>query len=145
MKAMKAATTVEYMLALLLGTAAITAPASAARSTNTAGMQGAWLEQSMTCNQVYTKGKKAMTFKNPRNVFAPAFIVSGRRVLTPGANCSIQSISKGNGRDIINLSCATTITSTPIKIFISKTADGALIRYNDNIDKVGSRYEPCSP
>jgi hypothetical protein len=145
MKAMKSAARLFYVFAVLFGTATVATPSLAARASAIPQFQGAWLEQSMTCDQVYTKGNKSPSFKSPRNIFAPAFIISGSRILTPGASCSIQSVREANGRKIMNLSCATSITHSPITVFLAPSQDGGLIRYNDATEKVGSRYERCTP
>ena len=99
----------------------------------------------MNCEQVYRPAKGNMVFRKDVSVFAPAFIISGRRIRTPGANCTISRISYKGDRMILNLGCTTTITTSPAKAYLSVSDDGALYRYNDDVDHTGSKYGSCKP
>jgi hypothetical protein len=46
---------------------------------------------------------------------------------------------------ILNLGCTTSITTSSIKAYFSITNEGTLYRYNDDVEKVGSRYDSCKP
>jgi hypothetical protein len=108
-------------------------------------LQGAWVEQSIHCNEAFRPGKRGMTFRKDVSVFAPAFTISGRQIRTPGASCSIHQISNKGDRMILNLGCTTSITTSSIKAYFSITNEGTLYRYNDDVEKVGSRYDSCKP
>jgi len=123
-------------------------PAGGSAAENKAGLsslQGAWIEQSMDCAQVFKPAKRGMAFRPDVSVFAPAMVVSGRRIATPGATCTIQSISQLSDRMTLNLGCTTTITTSPVKAYVSVAQDGSLVRYNNATDSVGSKYEACKP
>ncbi|WP_413990441.1 hypothetical protein ACMDCR_31790 [Labrys okinawensis] len=120
--------------------------ANADKSPGLSSLQGAWVEQSMNCEQVYRPAKRGMAYRKDVSVFAPAILVSGRRLSTPGASCSIQKVSNKGDRMILDLACTTTITTSHVKAYVSVSDDGAaLYRYNDDIEKVGSRYDSCKP
>lgn len=125
-----------------LAATCIAAPAFSAPS-DVGGLQGAWVQESFTCDQVYTTGKTRTEFKKPRNIFAAAFLVSGSRLTTPGAVCKILSISGSGERKLLSLSCATAIGVDPVKAEISLTQDGSLRRYLNKEDPVGSKYDRC--
>ncbi|CAM5771442.1 hypothetical protein LMIY3S_03510 [Labrys miyagiensis] len=139
---MKAALTSAIAVAGML---VLAGSASADKLQGLTSLQGAWVEQSMSCDQVYSPGKRGMAFRKDVSVFAPAFMISGRRIRTPGASCSIQGISYKGDRMILNLGCTTTITSSPVKAYLSAGKDGELYRYNDDVAQVGSRYDACKP
>jgi len=133
-------------IAITLGTSAFycSSVTTAAEAPNLASYQGAWLEQSMQCHEVYVSRRNAMAFRKNVNLFAPAILISGKRLATPGAVCHIRSVSGAKDRQTFRLGCATSITVTPITAYIS-SRDGALYRYTDESDRVGSRYERCLP
>ncbi len=53
--------------------------------------QGAWVLSGHDCQDVYASAGKKASFKKPLDMFAPAFIISGRRLTTPAATCQIRS------------------------------------------------------
>jgi hypothetical protein len=133
-------------VAITLGTSVFCCSnvATAAQAPNLASLQGAWLEQSMKCQEVYVPKRNGMAFRKNVNLFAPAILISGTRLATPGAICQIRSLSGAKDRQTMLLSCATSITHTPITAYIS-FRDGALYRFTDESDQVGSRYDRCLP
>lgn len=125
-----------------LAAACLAVPAIAA-PLDSRSLQGAWLQESVTCDQVYTTGKTRTEFKKPRNIFAAAFLVSGNRLTTPGATCRILSITPSGDRTQLSLSCATAIGVDPVKTELSLSQDGSIRRYLNKEDPVGSKYERC--
>jgi hypothetical protein len=118
---------------------------SGSAETGLSSYQGAWLMQGSSCDDVYTTGSKGTTFRQPIDIFAPAFIVSGQRLRTPAATCRIKSIrSASEGRHVLNLECANTVSTSGVKVLVSLSSDGSLKRYFDEQDTTGSPYQRCS-
>ncbi len=110
-----------------------------------AELQGAWLEGSSSCEQVFVAGKKGMSFRKPVNIFLPAVIISGDRVTTPAAVCRIRSIAQAGNRKILTLACTTQISEVTVKAPVA-LIDGGLTRYTSESETdTGSRYERCNP
>jgi hypothetical protein len=126
-----------------LATAGALGPASSAPPQLSA-LQGAWLQQSTHCDDVYTSSGKAMSFKKSVNEFDPAFIVSGARLKTPVNSCRIGKIVPAGNRWMMKLDCTGKISTMVANIQFSLTADGALLRYLNDQDPNGSRYERCT-
>lgn len=126
--------------------ACLTAAGSAAAAeTGLAQLQGAWLEQSATCEATFSKGPKgAVAFRKPVNIFAPAFIVSGNRLRTTQSSCQIKAIQPAGHRKRLILDCATSIAVSEFRALISFTEAGELRRYFNDEDKAGSLYRRCS-
>ena len=116
---------------------------SAEAASELASVQGAWLEQSMTCDEVFVAGKKGMTFRKPVNIFAPAMIISGNKITTPGAVCRVSSVAPVGDKQQLSLSCSTMISDASIKALVA-VRDGRLYRFTSETDP-GSRYEHCGP
>jgi hypothetical protein len=109
-------------------------------------LQGAWADPSMDCGAVFSQTRKGVTFKKPPDPFANAFIISGRRLTTPGASCQIQSMKAvENGRRRLSLSCATSVAVDAASVELAVASDGSLQRYSSDTDKTGSRYLRCFP
>jgi hypothetical protein len=109
-----------------------------------AAVEGAWLDQNLDCSAVYVATKKGgWKFKQPVDLFAPAFIISGKRLTTPQASCSLTSKSKVNDRTVLQLSCANSVSISPVKVQMSRAPDGTLVRYMDSDDHSGSKYKIC--
>jgi hypothetical protein len=109
-------------------------------------LQGAWADPSMDCSAVFSRNGKGVTFKKPPDLFANAFIISGRRLTTPGASCQIQSMKAvDNGRRRLSLSCATSVAVDAASVELAVASDGSLQRYSSDTDKTGSRYLRCFP
>jgi hypothetical protein len=130
---------------IVYGLLALTGHANAEKLSGLPSLQGAWVEQSMNCEQVFRPTKRSMAFRRDVSVFAPAFIISGRRITTPGASCTINRISYKAERMILNLGCTTTIATSPVKAYLSVSNDGAVYRYNDDVETAGSKYNSCKP
>jgi len=108
------------------------------------GLQGAWMEQSAACGDVYvTKGKKTR-FREPVNMFAPALMIRGRTIITPGATCRIMKIEAEGDKKKLSLSCTTSISSSPVTALFSQAQDGSIYRYSAATG-AGSRYVRCGP
>jgi hypothetical protein len=107
------------------------------------GIQGAWVEQSQKCEDVIAfKGGKPV-FKQPVNMFAPALIITGKRLKTPQASCGLKSAKPDGDRVTVLLSCANSISTADVKLSLAKLPDGRLARYYDENDQTGSRYVSC--
>lgn len=106
-------------------------------------VEGAWLDQNLECSAVYVMTGKGARFKQPVDLFAPAFIISGKRLTTPQATCSLKSKSAMNDRTAVQLSCANSVSVSPVTIQLSRASDGTLVRYMDSNDKSGSKYKMC--
>jgi hypothetical protein len=106
---------------------------------------GAWIDQNLDCaNMFVTKGGK-QTFKKPVDLFAPAFIISGKRLMTPQASCKLLNVRQEGDRHLAKLSCANSVSVGDITLILARGADGTLVRYFDANDKSGSRYKLCTP
>ena len=113
-----------------------------AQTSGVSALQGAWLEQSMSCDQVFVAGKKGMVFRKPVNIFVPGLIISGNRITTPGATCRIRSIKPSGKLQVLSLSCATSVSHADVQALVSMSAGGEFIRHTSDTDP-GSRYERC--
>jgi hypothetical protein len=129
----------------MLGITTFYSVAPGMSASDVSALQGAWLQQSMSCDQVFVSTKRGMAFRKPVDMFAPAFIVSGSRITTPGATCRIQSVSLKGDRKVLSLSCATSIAVDTAKAVLSVAQDGSLYRYTSEDDKDGSKYDRCRP
>jgi hypothetical protein len=120
------------------------APAFAQTSLPT-NMQGAWLEPSASCEEVFARTKQGVVFRKPVNAFAPAIIVSGRRVVTPLASCQIKSVKPLVDRHLLILSCATSVAADEVRAILGMSEDGSLRRFLNDDDKIGTNYSRCRP
>lgn len=109
------------------------------------GYQGAWVEQSLSCDKMFVTGSKGVSFRKPVNIFVPAFIISGNRIRTAQASCRILAVRPDGDREVLKLSCENSISSDDITATFARAADGSLKRFFDDNDKTGSRYERCAP
>ena len=107
-------------------------------------LEGAWLEGTMACEEVFTRAGKAASFKKPVNVFAPGFIISGNQVRTPQASCRIKGTKTSGERRILALACATPVAADAATAILELSADGTLRRFLNDEDKVGSIYKRCT-
>jgi hypothetical protein len=107
-------------------------------------LHGAWLQQSSNCADVYTTSRQAVTFKKSVNEFVPGFIVSGDRLKTPVNTCRIARIVPAGKRWMMKLDCTGSVSTTGASVQFSLTGDGALLRYLNDQDTTGSRYQRCT-
>ena len=114
----------------------------AARAAETP-VAGAWIDQNLDCSSVFVATGKGQKFKQPADLFAPAFIISGKRLTTPQASCSLKSVSTLADRTQLQLSCANSVSVSPVTVQLSRGSDGTLVRYMDSNDKSGSKYKLC--
>jgi hypothetical protein len=129
--------------ALGFGLAAFGAMSGAmAAEANLSAFQGAWLQQSLSCEEVFAPAGKGFSFRKPVNIFAPAFIISGNRLRTPQASCRIKSIKPAEDRQVLTLSCANSVSANDVTVLMAPDADGLKRFFNDQ-DKTGSLYTRC--
>jgi hypothetical protein len=107
-------------------------------------LHGAWLQQSSNCADVYTTSRQAVTFKKSVNEFVPGFIVSGDRLKTPVNTCRIARIVPSGKRWMMKLDCTGSVSTMGVSVQFSLTRDGALLRYLNDQDTTGSRYQRCT-
>jgi hypothetical protein len=131
--------------AALVGAAglALAGPASAAQP-QFASMQGAWLQQSTTCGEVYKPSGKGLAFRKDVTAFVPGFIVAGKVLRTPVNSCRISGLVPTGDRWKMKLDCTGAVSTMDVNVEFSITPDGALLRYLNEQDKSGSRYERCT-
>ena len=87
---------------------------------------------------------KGVAFKNGMSAFVPGFIVAGNRLKTPVNTCRIGGIVPTGKRWKMKLDCTGSVSTMNVDIQFSLAADGGLLRYLDDHDTSGSRYERCA-
>ena len=120
------------------------APDAWAAQAGLSGYQGAWVLEGRDCADVYASDGKAMAFKKPVDIFAPAFIVSGRRLRTPMASCQIKSLRPAGERELLLLDCANAVAGSEVKVLMAPSPKGELRRYYSDQDPTGVIYQRCS-
>ncbi|CAM5212543.1 putative protein OS=Bosea thiooxidans OX=53254 GN=SAMN05660750_03400 PE=4 SV=1 [Bosea thiooxidans] len=128
-------------LFLVFAIAVLAAPGAWAR---TASFQGAWLEEGQVCANVFVVAGKALGFKRPANAFAAAFIIRGQQLSTPLATCRIGRISPQGERQVMHLSCTTTIATDTARAVFAPAQDGGLYRYSTAEGGTATRYRRCT-
>jgi hypothetical protein len=109
-----------------------------------AAFDGAWLESgSTTCEEVFTRKGKSVSFKRPINIFLAAFIIRGDRLQTAQTTCRIRGIRPIENRRRFSLQCTTPIAVENVTALLSITPDGSLRRYFNEEDHAGSAYTRC--
>lgn len=132
------ATVLGLGLAILAGT-----PDAWAVQAGLAEYQGTWVLDGRGCSDVYASDGKATAFKKPVDIFAPAFIISGRRLRTPMASCQIKSVRPVGDRQLLLLDCMNAVAGNEVRILMAPAA-GALKRYYNDQDTIGVGYQRCS-
>lgn len=128
-----------------LGLAAALAMSSAiAAEAGLSGYQGAWLGPGPDCAEVYSSAGTGASFKKPVDLFAPAFVVSGKRLRTPQATCRIKSVKPTGDRQVLTLDCANAVAGSEVRLLMATLPDGTLRRYFNEHDTAGTRYQRCS-
>jgi len=92
-----------------------------------ASLEGAWTQDG-SCIETFARAGKSVTFKKPVNVFAPAFIIAGKRLRTPTASCTINAVKSVGERRVLSLQCATAVAVEPVRALIGTSSDGSLVR-----------------
>lgn len=107
-------------------------------------LQGAWLEEGSSCTSVFLATPKAIAFKRPASAFAPAFIVSGKRLSTPLATCRLVGVVPSGERQVLRLSCATSVSIDTARAIFSVASDGNLYRYHSMEGGIATKYMRCA-
>lgn len=107
-------------------------------------IQGAWLEEGVSCASVFEATTHAIGFKRSGNIFAPAFIITPRRLSTPWANCRVVSVTPSGERQVVRLSCTTSIATDAARVIFAPSEDGSLNRFNAVEGGIASRYRLCN-
>ncbi|MGU3362936.1 hypothetical protein ACLBWX_21655 [Methylobacterium sp. M6A4_1b] len=147
--------------ARLMGTAALglslaaspAIPGTPVAGSGLSAYQGAWVLEGRDCGTVYApagkgsagKGSagKSASFKKPIDIFAPAFIIAGKRLRTPLATCSIKALRPSGDRNLLVLDCANAVAAQEVRVHLSPQPNGALKRYYHAEDPTGIDYRRC--
>ncbi|AWN45713.1 hypothetical protein DK419_04745 [Methylobacterium terrae] len=129
--------------ALVIGAFTVGIGASAAGAA-VADYQGAWVLSGHDCQDVYASGGKKASFKKPLDMFAPAFIVSGRRLTTPAATCRIRSVRPAGDRELLHLDCANAVAANDVRVLLAASPPDGLKRYYGEHDPTGVDYRRCA-
>src|SRR5215213_11817837 len=124
--------------------AVFTAGSVAMAQDGLAAYEGAWYSGGEGCADVFASAGKGMAFKKPVDIFAPAFIISGRRLRTPQASCRIKSAKPDGERQLLLLDCTNAVAGNEIRVLMSRQPDGSLKRYFNAQDMTGTSYKRCS-
>ncbi|MGO4408037.1 hypothetical protein AB4Z10_27750 [Bosea sp. RAF48] len=111
----------------------------------TTDFQGAWLEEGQICANVFSAAGKTLGFKRPANAFTAAFVIQGQRLSTPLATCRIGRVNPQGERQILHLSCTTTIATDTARAVLALGQDGGLYRYSAPEGGTAIRYRRCTP
>ena len=106
-------------------------------------LEGAWIQDG-SCDETFARAGKIISFKKPVNVFAPALIITGNRLRTPTASCTIKAVKPAGDRRVLSLQCATAVAVEPLRALIGTSSDGSLVRYLNEQDSTGSSYKRCT-
>ncbi len=123
--------------------ATASAPARAGAEERLAAYQGAWLAKGLDCAEVYVSSAKGMSFRQPTDLFAPAFMISGDRLTTPGAACQIRSVRPSGDRQEFALDCVNAVAGQEMRVLMATFPDGSLKRFLNPEDTIGSAYFRC--
>ena len=107
-------------------------------------LQGAWLEEGSSCASIFLATPNAVAFKRPASAFAPAFIVSGNRLSTPLATCRLVGVAPSGERQVLRLSCATSVSMDTARAIFSVAGDGNLYRYSAMEGGIATKYMRCT-
>ena len=130
---------------LSLSLAAVAAvPCAMAAESSLSAYQGAWLQGGASCSDVYSFTTKGTSFREPVDIFAPAFIISGSRLRTPLASCRVKAVRPAGDRQVLTLGCANAVSANDVTVQMSAEPDGTLKRYFNAQDTTGSIYQRCS-
>lgn len=135
-------TRIARRISLCLLTIAAVAPMRGALA-QTSDFQGAWLEDGIPCASAFVATSKAIGFKRPASVFIPAFIISGQRLSTPMASCRIANVTPNGDRQILRLSCTTSISNDTAHAFLAPAPDGGIYRYLSAEGGVATKFQRC--
>src|SRR5918993_2188556 len=130
--------------ALGVGLAASVGMADARAQAGLSAYQGAWLAGDMDCGEIYSSTGKGASFKRPIDIFAPAFVISGNRLRTPQASCSIRSVRPSGDRQLLLLNCANAVAGNAVRVLMAPQPGGTLRRYFNEQDSAGTEYRQCS-
>lgn len=107
--------------------------------------QGSWLEEGQSCANVFVAKGRTISFKRPANAFASGFVIRGRQLSTPLATCWIGRITPAGERQVLDLSCTTSIATNSARAIFALAQDGGLHRYGDPEGGSATRYRRCTP
>ncbi|HEV7260508.1 MAG TPA: hypothetical protein VGN82_22190 [Bosea sp. (in: a-proteobacteria)] len=107
-------------------------------------LEGAWVEEGTACTTVFVSASH-VGFRRPASAFAPAFIISGKRLTTPLATCRIAGARTSGQRHLLALRCTTTVSSSSALAVLAPAEGGGLNRFSAAEGGIATRYQRCTP
>jgi len=118
--------------------------ATFAGSADAADVDGAWASSLHACGDIFAlEGSKA-SFRPNSGLYGSGFIIDGRRIRGPAANCTI-SRTKETG-DIVHIiaNCATDIMLSSVEFSLKIIDDNTIERIYPGVGDMEIRYYRCA-
>jgi hypothetical protein len=133
------------VLALLWGFAAAAAPSAGVAAAIDSRLVGAWAGSAADCQKLFVRSGGALTYRQPVDRFAEAFIIEPSQIRAPTGACRIVGVARDKNGAAVSLDCHDSIS------FLSETVhfkirSGAEIVYNPTGDpSLDTTYQKCRP
>lgn len=107
-------------------------------------LQGAWVGDAATCDQVFAKQKGRLTFKKQKGDVWSGFIVNGKHISGVRSTCDLVSSKQKGDVSTFLLSCKDAIAFDTMTLSVRFRDDNTIVRFDPDFPEVELLYNRCS-
>jgi biotin carboxyl carrier protein len=90
-------------------------------------LAGAWAPPGADCNKIFQRKGRAITYRQPADLFMKAVIVDPQRIRLPSETCELDSAIRDGGSLKLIAECANVISYTSRTVYVKLRSNGELV------------------
>lgn len=106
-------------------------------------IQGAWTLDGGDCTDIFVKDGNGWKFKDRDSSLNTGLIISGKKLLGPGATCSIGRVNDKGDHLVVALGCEDAIMFNTISVSIKIVDDTHFERFDPEFPESFGTYSKC--
>jgi hypothetical protein len=107
------------------------------------GMQGAWTMDGFDCTNIFKKVGTKIEFIDRESNLTSGIIVSGNKIIGPGAVCTVDRIREEKDHFTVALNCATAIMFSDLSVSFRILDKDSFERFDPSLPEASFRYHRC--
>jgi hypothetical protein len=106
-------------------------------------LQGAWTLGGVDCGDTFVKNGSTWQFKDRNSSLNTGLIIEGKKMLGPGATCTIGRVADKGDHLVVSLGCEDAIMFNTVSVSIKIVDDTHFERFDPDFPESFGTYSKC--
>lgn len=130
-------------VALASGLAALTSPGAGFAAAIDPRLVGAWASSAADCQKLFERRGGALTYRQPVDQFAEAFIIEPGQIRAPTGACRIASVARNKEGVAVSLDCQDSISFQSQTVHFKIRSGGEIVYSPTGDPSLDTTYQRC--